>query len=149
MKTRLQNQNQNQASVLNLHYVRLKKLSRCFWMARATRVQKKKREYAELHHCYNTSRQWNSLQLILEGRRNTDQRAQVTKGSLSKDVFERRTSTGSGPSSILICLVATKPVLLSVFTRIQTICPKIRESSLPKRGRRPLQVDLRRSKTSF
>ena len=37
-------------------------------------------------------------------------------GSLSSDVFERRTSTGSEPSSILNCLDATKFVLLGVFT---------------------------------
>ena len=39
---------------------------------------------------------------------------QVT-GSLSSEVFERRTSIGSEPFSLLICLGATKFVLLSVF----------------------------------
>ena len=43
----------------------------------------------------------------------------------SSDVFERRMSTGSERFSFLICLDATKFVLLSVFTLIETICPKI------------------------
>ena len=36
------------------------------------------------------------------------------KGSLRRDVFERRTSTGSEPLSLLMCLDATVFVLLSV-----------------------------------
>ena len=44
--------------------------------------------------------------------------------SLSSDVFEPRTSTGSEPFSILNCLDATKFVLLRVFTLIETICAK-------------------------
>ena len=46
-------------------------------------------------------------------------------GSLSNDVFERRTSTGSEVFFILKQLDATKFVFLSVFTIIETICPKI------------------------
>ena len=46
-------------------------------------------------------------------------------GSLSSDDFERRTSTGSEPFSILNCLDATKFELLRVFTLIETICAKI------------------------
>ena len=46
-------------------------------------------------------------------------------GSLSSDVFERRTSTGSEPFSILNCLDATKFVLLRVFTLIETISANI------------------------
>ena len=38
--------------------------------------------------------------------------------SLSSDVFERRTSTGSGPFSILARLDATKFVLLGIFILI-------------------------------
>ena len=49
--------------------------------------------------------------------------------SLSSDVFERRTSTGSGHFSLLICLDATTFVLLSVFTLKETICPKSRLNS--------------------
>ena len=43
-------------------------------------------------------------------------------GSLSSDVFKRRTSTGSEPFSILNCLDATKFALLRVFTLKETIC---------------------------
>ena len=46
-------------------------------------------------------------------------------GSLSKGVFERRTPTGSEVFFILKQLDATKFVFLSVFTIIETICPKI------------------------
>ena len=45
-------------------------------------------------------------------------------GILSSEVFERRTSIGSEPFSLLICLDATKFLLLSVFTLTETICPK-------------------------
>ena len=45
----------------------------------------------------------------------------VPIGSLSKDVFERRTSTGSEDFSLLICLDDIKFVLLSFFTLIETI----------------------------
>ena len=43
-------------------------------------------------------------------------------GSLSKGVFERRTSNGSEVSLILKRLEATKFVFLSVFTIKETIC---------------------------
>ena len=56
-----------------------------------------------------------------------------TKGGLSKEVFGRRTTPGIVPFFILICLVATKSVLLSVFTRMQTICPYIQEVHCSKR----------------
>ena len=46
-------------------------------------------------------------------------------GGLSKGVFERRTSTGSEVFFILEQLDATIFVFLSVFTIIETICPKI------------------------
>ena len=55
-------------------------------------------------------------------------------GSLSSDVFERRTSTGSAPFSLFKCLDDTKSVLLSDFTLTETICP--------------LPFDLRCSQTS-
>ena len=41
----------------------------------------------------------------------------------SKDVFERRTSTGSEPFSLSVCFDATKFVLLSFFTLIEMIRP--------------------------
>ena len=45
--------------------------------------------------------------------------------SFTSNVFERRTSNGSGPFSLLVCLDATRFKLRSVFTLIETICPKI------------------------
>ena len=66
-----------------------------------------------------------------------------------KCVFERRTSTGSEASSFIIWLEATKFVLLSVFTLIETIWPKIWAKPLPMNEKDPLPVDLRRSKTSL
>ena len=45
-------------------------------------------------------------------------------GSLSKGVFERRTSTGSEVFFILKHLDAPKFVFLSVLTIIETSCPK-------------------------
>ena len=71
----------------------------------------------------------------------------LTIGSLCRNVFERRTLTGSGPFSLLICLDATKFVLLSVFTLKETICPRICSKSRPKSAKTPLPVDVRRSKT--
>ena len=46
-------------------------------------------------------------------------------GSLSIDVFERRTSIESKAFSLLICPDAIKFVLLRVFTLIETICLQI------------------------
>ena len=70
-------------------------------------------------------------------------------GSLSSDVFERRTSTGSKPFSLLISLDATVFLLPSVLILIETICPKICSKSWLKSAKRPLPVDVRRSKTSL
>ena len=56
---------------------------------------------------------------------------------LSKGVFERRTSTGSEVISLIVCLEATKFVLVSVVI----LCPKSEKGSLP--------VVVRRSKASF
>ena len=44
-----------------------------------------------------------------------------TLGSLSSDVFERRTSTGSEVFSLLTCLDDIKFVFLSFFTVIEAI----------------------------
>ena len=70
-------------------------------------------------------------------------------GCLSSDVFERRTSTESKPFSLLICLDATKFVLLSVFTLMETIRPIICSKSRPKSSKSPLPFDERRSKKSL
>ena len=70
-------------------------------------------------------------------------------GSLSKGVFERRTSTGSEVFFILKHLDAPKFVFLSVLTIIETSCPKRWAKPLSKNEKRPLPVDVRRSKTSL
>ena len=56
---------------------------------------------------------------------------------------------GSEPFSSLICLGATKFVLLSVFTLKETVCPKICSKSRLKSAKGSLPVDVRRSKTSL
>ena len=71
----------------------------------------------------------------------------VILGTLSKDVFERRTSTGSEPFSLLISLDATVFILPSVLILIETICAKIYLKSRLKSAKRPLPVEVRRSKT--
>ena len=48
-----------------------------------------------------------------------------------------------------MCLDATVFVLLSVVILIETICPKICSKSRLKSSKRPLPVDVRRSKTSL
>ena len=65
----------------------------------------------------------------------------------SKDVFERRTSTGSEVFSLLICLDANKFVLLSFSSLIKTIYPRFSTEPLPNDAKSPLPVDVRRSKT--
>ena len=58
-------------------------------------------------------------------------------GSLSKDVFKQRTSTGREAFSLSLCLDAyNKFVLLNFFTLIETICPKIWLQSLPMNGKK-------------
>ena len=68
-------------------------------------------------------------------------------GTLSKDVFERRTSTGSEAFSLSICLDANKLVLLSFFSLLKTIYPRVSTKPLPNDAKSPLPVDVRRSKT--
>ena len=48
-----------------------------------------------------------------------------TLGRLGKDVFDRRTSTGSEAFSLIICLDANKFVLASVFILVEKILPKL------------------------
>ena len=52
-------------------------------------------------------------------------------GSLSNDVFERRTSTGSEPFSLFICLDANKLVLLSFFSLLKTIYLRVSTKPFP------------------
>ena len=68
-------------------------------------------------------------------------------GSLSKDVFEGRTSTGSEPFSLFICLDANKFVLLSFFSLMRRIYPRVSNKPLPNDAKGPLPVDVRRSTT--
>ena len=68
-------------------------------------------------------------------------------GSLSSDVFERCTSTGSEVFSLLTCLDDIKFVFLSFFTVIEAIWLKICAKPPSKNEKRPLPVDVRRSKT--
>ena len=68
-------------------------------------------------------------------------------GSLSKDVFERRTSTGSEVFSLFIFLDTTKFVLLSFFSPIKTIYLRVSTKPQPNAAKSPLPVDVRRSKT--
>ena len=72
-----------------------------------------------------------------------------TLGSLSSDVFERRTSSGSEPFPLLISLDATVFILPSVLILTETICPKICSKSRLKSAKRPFPVDVHRSKTSL
>ena len=62
----------------------------------------------------------------------------IAIGSLSSDVLERRTSTGSERFSLLICLDANKFVLRSVLNLKKTISPRINNnipcSSRPRFG---------------
>ena len=68
-------------------------------------------------------------------------------GTLSKDVFERRPSTGSEAFSLFICLDANKLVLLSFFSLLKTIYSRVSTKPLPNDAKSPLPVDVRRSKT--
>ena len=87
-------------------------------------------------------------QLVRSGARvGLLQRGISTKGNLSKDVFERRTSTGSEVFSLLICLDANKFVLLSFSSLIKTIYPRFSTEPLPIDAKSRLPVDVRRSKT--
>ena len=70
-------------------------------------------------------------------------------GSLSSDVFERRTSSGSEPFPLLISLDATVFILPSVLILTETICPKTCSKSRLKSAKRAFPVDVRRSKTSL
>ena len=68
-------------------------------------------------------------------------------GSLSRDVFERSTSTGSELFSLLVCLDANKFVLLSLFSPLKTIYSRVSSKPLPNDAKSSLPVDVRRSKT--
>ena len=67
--------------------------------------------------------------------------------NLSKDDFEGRTSTGSEPFSLFICLDANKFVLLSFFSLMKRIYPRVSNKPLPNDAKGPLPVDVGRSTT--
>ena len=66
-------------------------------------------------------------------------------GSFSKDVFERHTSTGSEVLSLFTCPDATKFVLLSFFSLIKRIYPRVSTKPLHNDTKSPLPVDVRSS----
>ena len=68
-------------------------------------------------------------------------------GSLSKNFFDQRPSTGSEAFFLFICLDANKFVLLNFFFLIKAIYPKVSTKTLPNDAKSPLPVDVRRSKT--
>ena len=68
-------------------------------------------------------------------------------GSLSKDVFERRTSTGSEVFSFTVRLDANKFVLVTFFSLTKTIYLRVLTKPLPNDAKSPLPVDVRRAKT--
>ena len=67
--------------------------------------------------------------------------------NLSKDVFERRTSTGSEAFFLFICLDAIKFSSLTFFSLLKTIYPRVLTKPLPNDAKSPVPVDVRRSKT--
>ena len=66
-----------------------------------------------------------------------------------KDVFERRTSTGSMDVFLSLCLYANNFVLLSVLTHKEKICLRIRTKPLRENAKSLLPVGVRRSKMSL
>ena len=75
------------------------------------------------------------------------QKMQNSLKSLSKDVFERRTSTGSGAFSLYMCIDSNKFVFQTFFSIIKTIYPRVSTKQLPNDAKSPLPVDIHRSKT--
>ena len=68
-------------------------------------------------------------------------------GSLSKHVFDPHTSTGNQAFSLFICLDANKFVLLTFFSLIKAIHPRVSTKPLPNDAKSPLPVDVCRSKS--
>ena len=74
-------------------------------------------------------------------------RSMAVLGNLSRDVFERRTSTGSEAFSLFIRLDANKFVEIIFFSLIKTIYWRIWTKPLPIDGKSQLPVDVRPLKT--
>ena len=64
----------------------------------------------------------------------------------AKTFLKGCTSTGSEPFSLFICLDANKFVLLSFFSLIKTINPRVSNKPLPSDAKSPLPVDVHGSK---
>ena len=73
----------------------------------------------------------------------------ITEGTRANAFWSPATQREVRPFLLkyLICFDATKFVLLSVSTPIETVCPKIRAKALPKNSTILFPVDLWRSKT--
>ena len=71
----------------------------------------------------------------------------VIIGNLSINVFERRTSTGSEAFFLFLCLDAIKFSLLTFFSLLKTIYPRVLTKPLLNDAKSPLPVDVRRLKT--
>ena len=71
----------------------------------------------------------------------------MIKGNLSKDIFERRTSTGSEAFFLFICLDAIKFSLLTFFSLLKAIYPRVLTKPLPNDAKSPLPVDVPLLKT--
>ena len=109
------------------------------------RMSLQARIHTGFHHCTEIGRFFIINTFLF--KKNTFQVEFWPIGSLSKDVFERRTSTGSEAFFSFICLDSNKFVLLSFFSLIKTICPRVWTNPLPNDAKSPLPVDVRRSKT--
>ena len=70
-------------------------------------------------------------------------------GNLSKDVFERRTLTRSEALPLFICLDSNKFVMLSSFSLINAVYPRVSTKPLTNDAKCLLPVDVRRSKILF
>ena len=92
------------------------------------------------------SRMLTKASTLLKGLAYIFQTPPALLGTLSKDVFERRTSTGSEALSPFICLDANKLVLLSFFSLLKTIYPRVSTKPLPNDAKSPLPVDVRAQK---
>ena len=67
----------------------------------------------------------NLFQVQSDGAVSSSYGRKTVNRELNIDVFERRTSTGSEPFSIFICLDANKFVLLPFVSLIKTIYPRV------------------------
>ena len=86
-----------------------------------------------------------SLAMIWQ-RTLTHELPKLCSATLSKDVFERRTSTGSEAFFLFICLDAIKFSLLTFFSLLKTIYPRVLTKPLPNDAKSSLPVDVLRSK---